>query len=76
MHCATVGDLRKLISGIEDDKVLYLRIYDEGDPDTLRFASDVDKGKLSCDMKSAYQTADGDKDVVRIYLHLDLDPCD
>ncbi len=76
MHCATVGDLRRLLSDLDDDKVLYLRIYGEGDPETLRFASDVDKAKLSADLKFGYQTADGDKDVVRIDLHLDLDPCD
>ncbi|WP_284397475.1 hypothetical protein [Pseudomonas putida] len=76
MHCATVGDLRRLLEGVSDETTLYLRIYSEGDPETLRYASDVEKAKLDCDLKFGYQTADGDRDVVRIYLHLDLDPCD
>jgi hypothetical protein len=75
--CATVGDLKRLLSGSSDDTVVYFRIYDERDPETLRYASEVsDKETLKSDLKGGHQTTDGDRDVIRIYLTLDLDPCD
>lgn len=76
MACVTVGDLRRLLEGCDDGKVVYFRIYDEREPEQLVFASDADKDALRADLKFAHQTSDGDRDVIRIYLTLDLDPCD
>lgn len=75
--CATVGDLKRLLEGGDDDDVVFFRIFDERDQEVMRFASEVsDKETLKSDYKGGYQTTDGDRNVIRIYLTLDLDPCD
>lgn len=77
MNCATVGDLKRLLADCNDDDVLFFRVFDESGPETLRYSSDIaDKETLYVDSKSAYQTSDGDRDVARISLHLDLTPCE
>lgn len=76
MALATVGDLRELLKSCSDDQVLIFRIYEEGSPDTLVYSSETEKGLLTADEKHGYQTYEGDRHVVRINLHLDLDRCD
>lgn len=77
MVCATVADMKKLIANAKDDDVLVFQIYSEDQPEVLRFSSDIaDASTLTADHKSGQQTSDGDRNVIRIKLALDLEPCD
>ena len=73
MKCVTAGDLRKALNGVEDDRIVVLRIYDERSPDELEYSSDIDSASFSIDLQNGRQTAEGDKDIVRLHVTLDLD---
>lgn len=76
MICATRGDLKKLLAGGKDSDVLVFEIFSENQPNQLRFSSDIaDAGTLTAREKSAQQTSDGDRDVIKITLVMDLEPC-
>lgn len=77
MVCATVADMKKLIVNAKDDDVLVFQISSEDKPEVLRFSSDIaDASTLTADLKSGQQTSDGDRNIIRIKLALDLEPCD
>jgi len=77
MVCSTRGDLKKLIAGGKDSDVLVFEIFSENQPERLRFSSEIaDAVTLTAREKFAQQTSDGDRDVIKITLVLDLDPCD
>lgn len=77
MACAKISDLKKLIANANDEDVLVFQIRSEDNPHQVRFSSEVaDASTLTADFKSAQQTADGDRNVIRISLELDLEPCD
>lgn len=70
MHCLTVGDLRKAIENRSDSEIVVLAIYDENSPEESIYQSDIDRESFEVDIKSGYQTADGDQDIVRLHAHI------
>jgi hypothetical protein len=77
MPCATVADLKILIENAKDTDVLYFSIRSEDDPETVRYASEIsDVATLTAVGKRSFQTADGDRDIIKINLCIDLDPKD
>ena len=75
MVCATIADMKKLIADAKDDDILVFQIYSENQPDVLRFSSEIaDASTLTADHKFGQQTTDGDRNIIRIKLALDLEP--
>ncbi|UUC20793.1 hypothetical protein NOV18_10050 [Pseudomonas asiatica] len=75
MKTVRVGDLKKILDGQPDDTVVWLMVFDEDEPGELVYSSDIDRDRLDADLKSGYQTTDGDQNVLRLYVTLDLHPC-
>lgn len=74
MPSATVKDLKRLLENVPDDDVIVFRVCDEITGEA-RFSSDIsDSQTLTGVRKSGQQTSDGDADVFRIDITLDLDP--
>lgn len=66
-------DLKRLLDQAQDDDVLVFQIVDESAVEAVRFTSDVaDVATLCAVRESAQQTSDGDADVFKISLVLDL----
>jgi hypothetical protein len=76
MVCATRGDLKKLLSGGKDSDVLVFEIFSEDEPGKVRFSSDIaDVSTLTAREKFAQQTSDGDRDILKSTLVMDLNAC-
>ena len=75
MTCVRVKDLKKLLESAKDDDVIVLRVFNEDDNigSEAAFSCDIaDVSTLIAERKFGYQTSDGDMDVCRIDLVLDL----
>jgi hypothetical protein len=75
MACVRVKDLKKLLESAKDDDVIVIRVFNEDNDigSDAVFSSDIaDSSTLTAERKFGYQTSDGDMDVCRIDLVLDL----
>lgn len=72
MKCITVADLKKALQGKKDSDVVVLKIYDENEDEYAEFTSDIDRDRFYVDSKFGKQTADGDRDIIRLHCYIDL----